>query len=62
MSLLPLMWNGGNMPNSKSIGVCEFCGWHYCMECSDAVQYELYCSKRCEEFSKNDLSKNIDIR
>ena len=35
--------------NSKSIGNCDQCGQNYCLECTDAKDWQRYCSMDCEE-------------
>jgi hypothetical protein len=42
------------MSNSKSIGRCTWCDEYYCMECSDAEDYVNFCSKQCEEESREE--------
>lgn len=36
------------MANSKMIGKCVLCLQDYCQECSDAKDWEKYCTAECE--------------
>jgi len=37
------------MDNSKSINKCRCCDDWYCINCSDANAYWIYCSINCEK-------------
>ena len=51
-ALLLGMKGGVMMANSQMIGLCESCGQDYCQECTDAREWERYCSRACENFAK----------
>ncbi len=40
--------------DSKFLLDCEFCGLRYCGNCSDASQYDRFCSMRCEDAHEKD--------
>lgn len=39
--------------DSKKISKCKYCFDYYCMECSNAYNWEEFCSKECEEGNKH---------
>jgi len=46
------------MPNCKSIAECAYCCDFYCQECTDAKNWQKYCSDECEELAKADAESN----
>ena len=39
---------------------CAECEEDYCMECSEAIEWKRFCSKKCENF-KNEIGIPITI-
>jgi len=45
------------MSNPWSIGKCETCNQLYCWECSEAEEYDKYCSPSCEREAGEEEAK-----
>jgi len=41
--------------NSKNINTCKNCNQAYCLECTNAEDYQSYCSKQCEKNEEENL-------
>jgi len=42
------------MSTSTHINTCQNCGHAYCCECTNAQEWQRYCSEECEEESKQE--------
>ena len=43
------------MPSCKSIAKCAYCRDFFCQECTDAKNWQKFCSVSCEELAKADI-------
>lgn len=46
--------------NNKMINKCEECDQYYCMECSEHIEWEPFCSEKCyDDWHKEFLKTNF---
>ena len=48
------------MANSKVIGRCAYCNHDYCQECSDAIEWQKYCSYGHEKLAEKEAQEKRD--
>lgn len=47
------------MSNNKLIGKCKNCDQDYCMECSNHIGWDLFCSDACRDDDKDKRERKI---